>query len=665
MRRIQPRNLFLLLLLVFCIDTKAVFCQSSAPLPDGLLDVENSAKLFTLLEKENFSPSYQHLVPSDDNSFPKNIIISLNAAQTGDNTSERTTIVFAFTAQFAFENKDTLCSFARDLKEKNLPYNVTLLISINDDSLFDDKSSDYHPKGTDVFTASIDNPDSYAAVIVEKNSARPYEIIPGGGGDTSPSWLVRTLRHACILCGKQPAVSTSFITLYRNGVLRENKRVSSFLRQEVPAASITITGSPSDFLILEQAATLLAKSRSDRWDRHYAFLPIGQEGVLLSESFFAISYLFFSLLSLFFLCFFSFTGKAQVKARMHDVFSICYIVPITLLLTALVLFLGELPFPKTLSASNSSPLVLFGIKTLITLLLTVIAFIMQIRLSYRVSPYSYGFFMTAIAAANIFIFSTVDLSLLFLFFFEYILTLLAERTKSLALQIVTFFLLFIPFVPYIIDLLRFASFEGLYTLIKCGFSMNILLALIFFPFQMQLFRIFLSLDIFSKDRHDSPSVVVLRSLATIIIILGTMTGLYAMFTKLIMRGNTLNDTKKEFISISKDDSLHDISIFFDETSFMELTARHLIISSKKKVLRYTVSIDSPLTVPLYDSNFLYTLENEHTAYFNLPDNPLAPVEIIYSADPQFASSITVQAYVVGDDDKVLLETKKIETKAGT
>ena len=273
--------------------------------------------------------------------------------------------------------------------------------------------------------------------------------------------------------------------------------------------------------------------------------------------------------------------------------------------------------------------------------------------------------MTAIAAANIFIFSTVDLSLLFLFFFEYILTLLAERTKSLALQIVTFFLLFIPFVPYIIDLLRFASFEGLYTLIKCGFSMNILLALIFFPFQMQLFRIFLSLDIFSKDRHDSPSVVVLRSLATIIIILGTMTGLYAMFTKLIMRGNTLNDTKKEFISISKDDSLHDISIFFDETSFMELTARHLIISSKKKVLRYTVSIDSPLTVPLYDSNFLYTLENEHTAYFNLPDNPLAPVEIIYSADPQFASSITVQAYVVGDDDKVLLETKKIETKAGT
>jgi len=44
-----------------------------------LLDVENSAKLFTLLEKENFSPSYQHLVPSDDQQLSqKTSIISLN-----------------------------------------------------------------------------------------------------------------------------------------------------------------------------------------------------------------------------------------------------------------------------------------------------------------------------------------------------------------------------------------------------------------------------------------------------------------------------------------------------------------------------------------------------------------------------------------------------------
>src|SRR5574344_257987 len=626
-----------------------------------------SEYLYTLLEDKGFSPVKQALVPADDNCFPVSIYTTITATPAENSElvkkTNRNTVVFAFTEQFAVANKDNLCNFIGKIKEKKLPYTTVILLSADDEVLPLDTPTDYHSGGTAIFTAEIDNPDSYCAIVVEQYTNDRYEIVPGGGGDTSPSWLVQSLRHGCALCGEDSDVSSSFISFYRNGILRENSRVSSFLAEEIPAASITLDGSQKDFDILCATADTLSTMRSDRWDRHYSFLPLGSEGVLLSESFYASSFLLFGLVSLFLLCFLSFACSSEKKAQTKDVLSIWYIVPIIIILTATVLFLTELPFPSYSSkvGVTGMPVLIFGLKLTLTMFITTISFILQIHYSYRIAPSAYGFFMVTIAVANIFIFTAVDISLIYLFFFEYLLVLLANKVKSLPLLILTFFLMLMPFFPYVMDLLKFASFEGLYHLVKNGFRSNVLLALILFPFQVQLLRIFIALDFFGKEKYDSTSVIFKRALFTTIISLSIVSTGYFLFSRIMMNSNSLSQQTKKLV-LKQSAASDDIRASVEETSFMELTARHLLVSSSKHVLRYIICITTPSSVPLYDCNYNYTLAGEHTAYFNLPDYPSGPLEIIYSTDPHGASNVKIEAYIMNDDGSVTVETKTVEPK---
>lgn len=676
MFRIYHKLILPLVLLVFCI-AQIQAEEATAEQPEGQIEqtavstiettFQNASAddyLISVLQYHGFEPVKQSLVSSTDTSFPQNIIVTIPASKSHDsakNKTSRTTVVFAFTEQFAIECEQQLCSFIKSLQMANLPYEAVVLLSAGDESILEDSEASFHPGGTATFVDQLDVTDSVCAIVVEQNApSANIKLILGGGGDVAPMWLVHSLRKSAVLHGVFPSSPSMFISFYHKNVFRENKRVSTFLSKEIPAAGIQCMGTENDFAILLDAALSLAQTRSDWWDHHYALIPTGKNGIWLNESFFTICYLIFAFISLFLLCFFSFAGKQKHIARSKDVIRMWYVTPLMIVLSSLVLLLCELPF----TGQNTSPILLFGVKIIITFFVTFITFVSLIRFTYHISLNACSFNMLVIAVFNIFIFSTVDISLLFIFFFEYIIVLATNKLKRIPFLVISLALMLLPFIPCTAELLAFSSAESLLTLIRCGFIGNVFLALLLFPFQMQVFRIFISLDLFSKEKHVPIKTVLFRSSILISICIGIVVLFYSFFSWIIIKNNLALKSKQAFTLIEKKDS-PDFSTSYEEQQFLDLSARHLYIKSHAPIIRYTVSVITPQTVPLYDCNYNYSLLGTHTAYFQLPDYPSDTVEIVYSSDPEYASTITVKAYIASENNTVYLETATIETKAGS
>lgn len=658
------RRGFFSILLVFCI-VNATICATldAQPVTEGIAETE---RLYALLQDARCNPVKQAIVPADDQCFPQNILVTIPATEPDEPNKKEplcSTVIFSFTQQFALDYTESFFPFLDELTKKKLPYTTVILLSADDESILPDSTDDYHPGGTASFTASVDNPDSYCAIVIERSKSETHEIVPGGGGDTAPSWLVQTIKSSCAALGQKSNLSISFITLYRNGILRETKRVSSFLSQGIAAAGIYLTGTRTDFKILSNIADRLVDERSDTWDRHYSYIPFAKDGVWIGESFFAISYLLIALVSLFILCFFSFIGKTALSgqslqlARTKDVLRLWYLIPVVIICTTIILLLIELPFPK----AKVVPVFLIGLKLLIVFLITAVAFVLQLRFSYRISSYACSFLMNILAVANIFIFTTIDLSLVFLFFFEYLLVLFAGKMKSIPMLIVTELLMMLPFIPYISDLLRFASPDGLVLLSKSGFTGNLVVAFAIFPFQVQFQRILIACNLFSRERHDSAQLIIVRASIVVSVLLGTIALLYFAFTYVIVRNN-LPAPERKHLTIEERKSSGLVQSHVSDTTFMELTARHLIINSNETILRYLVSVTTPDSVPLYDCNYDYLLDNDHTAYFELPDYPTGTLEIIYSTNKETPSVITIESYIAGTNNSVYHETMRLSTK---
>ncbi|MFA6937433.1 MAG: hypothetical protein WCQ67_04315 [Treponema sp.] len=616
---------------------------------------QGSNYLFAVFKDNNFAPKKQSLVPADDTSFPQNILIyienslSKNPIKSKDSLNNekvsRNNVIFSFTQQYAIENIDKIVPLVQFFIDEKLPYNAILLFSADDDNSVLNSSNKYHQGGTSIYTSSIDDSDLYSAIVFEKSIMHSHEIIPGGRGDTAPSWLVKTIYTSCTSLGEKAILSSSFTTLYRNGFLRENKRVSSFLKQEIPAASISIAAEDKDFEIIKKIATELSFSLSDSWDRHYAFLNIGKDGIWLSEYFYAFSYILFALVCLFIICFSPFTNKIKQTAKIKDTLRMWYFIPATILFTGLILFTTELCFFN----SKSNAFLIIGIKILITFLFTSILFVIQLHFTYKISSSACGLLMLVISTANIFIFGIVDLSFIYLFFLEYLIVYFSTKFNHLIPLIFFMLLMIFPFIPYTIDLLKLSVPQNLDMLAKPGLLGNILCALIIFPFQMIFLRIIIQLNLFSKEKNDSTKTFILKAFLVSFSVISIFILFYLLFTETIVRNN-LPKPKKNDVEIIEDAKEPQFTVSLENTTFLDLTARHVILKCNENVVQYIVSVTSNGTIPLYDCNYDYTFEGSNTVYFNLPDYPSGTIEIIYSSDPLYDSVINIEAYIVDSND---------------
>ena len=206
-----------------------------------------------------------------------------------------------------------------------------------------------------------------------------------------------------------------------------------------------------------------------------------------------------------------------------------------------------------------------------------------------------------------------------------------------------------PFIPYTIDLLKLSVPQNLDMLAKPGLLGNILCALIIFPFQMIFLRIIIQLNLFSKEKNDSTKTFILKAFLVSFSVISIFILFYLLFTETIVRNN-LPKPKKNDVEIIEDAKEPQFTVSLENTTFLDLTARHVILKCNENVVQYIVSVTSNETIPLYDCNYDYTFEGSNTVYFNLPDYPSGTIEIIYSSDPLYDSVINIEAYIVDSND---------------
>ncbi len=632
------------------------------------VDLCNSIE--TVLIKEGFSIETQALCQSEAFVFPRNIIISLpqKAIRESSKVGNVDSVILSITQQFAWEQKELFLDFLNKLRSAPFSFDVSVVLMANDDiNIFPRIRGEraLHPTGTRVFTQSLGTADNTCAIVVtkENSDSKISRIIPGGGGDIAPLYLVKAVKNASKKTDIVMLVPNSANFLYRLRFIGENERVSSFLGESIPAIGVSVHNTAETYNMLVSTLDILSTHDTSVWDRHYAHIdlfPIGGE-FWIDEVIFFLCYLLITVFVLFVVSFFSVSNDIRHIAAIRDFSRTWYLFPLLIAFTTAMLFLSQ----KIIGKATDNPVILLGIKLVVMFTISLILFRIQTELHTKISFAASGFAMLIIAAANVFIFCTVDLSFLFVFAFEYLVCFIMQPFHRPLQIVLTLLIMMVPYIPAASNILISSNPQALWRFGSPSLGGNLLIALIIFPFQMEYQRLFL-LMAENKSKHQTSSIIkkTLKGMLVILIIVSIFAAIYfSLFTFLVKTGydfkllpqpRHIEHSESDFIN---NDGPAFVKPTLTADSFLDYKIHHICLhSDAAKVLRYTVSIESKDDVPVYECDYDYTLASSKQAYILIPDFPASDVNISYHCSGESKSTITITSYVETEKGTKYIET---------
>ena len=612
--------------------------------------------VYSGLTHAGLKPAREDLAPTGTDDFPYNIVLTFPAQyKTAASQLEdlRDTVILVFNQQDYSQYKNDIHAILADIQDVPLTYTVKVLFAApgcqqlaGNDSL----------RGIEVYAANIDEPDIYCAAAVHFISGNGCIIIPGGAGESAPDWLIKDLATACSANKKKyDIISGSLLSLYRFKVLHDDIMITPFLRNTIPAAGISIPAVQNGSAgiatsILHSFLTVYNPQKTTGWDRHYTILNLGGREIWLNETFFVVCYLSVAVFSLFILCGLAFMGGWHALKNWNDFWHSWYILPATIVLSAFSLYLGQWFVSVIKLQFGLTPILQFGIKLLISFLIVSFLFIFEVFYKGRDSQFIYGFQITLMSVFNIFIFSALDLSLFFLFAFEYVFIYMSRPMRRSIPLAFSIFIIFIPFIPYCLELWKYADSEKLEQLVYGTFTENIFLACAVLPFHVTWLRFF-SRFITAKLDTVTKGTIIKVFLSISISALCLFSFFFAL-SKALMNYRAIPVWKNGQAEpqIIKNSSRTAV-LSFKDTSYLGISTRQLEIHSAKPAARYIIKVAGKSGIPVYDSQYSFSKQDsdDNAVYFTIPDWPPQHMSIQWSANPLVQTAITVTAlYQNGD-----------------
>ncbi len=607
--------------------------------------------LYDFLSDSGLEVQRQDLSTADSYNYPQNLTITLSAENENRQNknwldSSINCIIFSFTQNFAAENPDFLLEFIQRLKKLNLSYDSIILLCANDSNLDYLKDLSRHPSGTESYVESIGYDDRTCAIIIDKAEAK-RSIILGEGNEVAPLWLVRTMNQAFEKQGLDSTLHFTSPLSQKMGLEVPNMRLRPFLEANIPAAAFSLFSRDIDLDILENTAGTLSDLNKSNWDRHYFFFKVGQESYWPSEAVFIIGFIILSVLILLALSFTTFTGTDRSRALARDILRSWFLIPMTIVLSTLLLHLSQIMLE---GFGVKNPLFFFTAKIIFTMIILNALYIIQIRLSFFVSLKASGYLMLFVAASNFFIYSSIEITLLYFFFLEYLLYYIAERCRKTPALIMTFILPIIPVMLIIANLLQNAWSPSLLEFLHFSWFKDFIFALTIFPPLMQMNRIWISMDVFSSEKKYPLKKLIPYSAIVLFAIL--LLGLLIYFT---IRASTPSDTRQGMndqpaVTETLEEGILDVK---RETSpFMELTLNEITITCSEKLIRLSVTLVASKDTPVYNSNYEYIPLDENTGSFTFADYPDGPVTVSYSTEQDAVYSLDISAYTMDQESNI-------------
>lgn len=605
-----------------------------------------SSRLYDFFLQKGFQPEKQLL--GSDEQFPFSVLLNFNQQGFYD-IKEVPRFIISLSQDVAAQCLDELLVLAQKMKNNTSGSSFTLALLANENPPFD-HNNQLHPTGSQILLESIDNMDSCAIVMLDGNSKRFEDttVVFGAGGILTPLWLIQQVPLP---------ISHNFLITYRLNLAEDNPTLLPFFQSGIATVGISFDGGQQSqkqevFSALETMVDdfSVAERESGNSQNYIVFHLL--ENIWIGEEIPILIYLLITILVLAIISGFSFLGKRGAINR-QSFFKIWYLIPITIFLSTLFLWLGQLVAGKLVEVSPENTTWILGIKTLFSFVIVSLPFIFHLRLRSPITQFAYGYLLTIVVAMNIFIFASIDLVLLFIFVFEYIIIYLSRLVRRVFPLVVASFVMVLPFIPYSLNILEYASQDKLLNLVYSGLWGNVLYACILIPFQIMWLRILVRIDIFGFHRHISPFkiflAIVVVMIAMIISILATiLLGSYLLYRT--VPGNEANDqvqTSQKY-QIIDESPPKDINVSVSRIGYLELQRVEVSVSSPLPVLRYEVRVSSEKQIPVYDSAMGYvTIQDEENAMVNflIPDYPDDKTSFEYTANEDTSQIIDVSVYL--------------------
>lgn len=638
------------------------FCQ---PAKSELKGIELSEKVEELLYSEGLYPMRQNLTKTGSNAFPFNIILTFTASETALND----TIIIAFTQEEFIKHNNAVLNFLNRIEKIRRKCNIQILLSCGDKNIL---SGNEETEGSKVFASSIEESENTAGIFLQfaQNSSEKNVVYPGAKGSTSPSYLVRKIQESFAESGITVSIPTLTLPLYRLGFLDGEKRMQSFISEDIPSVLIEFGNEGSIFGVEKLIENYKDISKED-WDKHYSFV-FGK--IFLPEKFYVILFIVISGTALFLIFGFSFIGKDH-HIRRKEFLRHLYLIPVLIAISLASLILAQLIVTSTPFLEKTPLLFQWTFKIAFSAIFITAIFVFHERKVGSIKPQIMGYLSVLVAALNIFIFSAIDLSFIFLFLFEYSIIYIFQHTKKRKWILTAMIVCTIPFIPYGQLIVSQNNSIEIKNFVTCTPVMNLLQSIVLFPFQIFYFRFLNAMKILRKHKKLKIRSILFRtSLSTVSLISALSIGILLIFAATKIFQSNIGEKVANFIIFSPrskpeikltEDEADDFQIFIQEEQQIGLNNQILRIKSEKQSLRYTISAIGQNGIPLYDSDFNYDLfEDEKKAVFIIPDNPPNDFTINFISNESFR--ITVQAYFekendLNDRNSILITEEKFES----
>ncbi|MBQ9495675.1 MAG: hypothetical protein IJR50_08565 [Treponema sp.] len=639
-------------------------CAQQPNMPHGNALCNDTAAFLTTA---GFAPVRESLVPSVSNDFPYNITVYQKATKSYEGNSGRSTLILAFTMEDVYMHRPLIENILTKIKKIERDYNMLILVSYGDFQITDDALV---VRGTNVFTENIESPDDCTAVCISFTPDENAAIVPGGGGSVSPHWLVSRLAHACNSSGMPFSLhGGSLGSLFKLKILTTEARTALFLERDIPCAAFAIPLACAEDSCVNFFSTFLSSysaKDTDAWDKHYIFFRAGGAFFLINEQFIIACFIFIAFVSLFILCEFSFNVSKRRRETRRDVYRLWYVLPATVVICALTFQTSQLlvrVLSHVISINVREQIIL---KITAAFIAVTAIYFFQVQHQGTLEKRAYGYILTLVSVLNIFIFCAVDISLFFLFTIEYIIVYTSRPLKRVWQLIISFALMAIPFMPYVIQIIKYGTASTAHYMAYSSFIHNMLFAFLFLPFLLQWLRIIARANARWKKLALTAKGIrvrntVISATATVIIVLLLVVAVRYIPTLLI--SSERRSMPPAMSMQQRDDGL--ITCTVSDRSFFGDTSRTLTIRLGAEAEQCTVAIRGAHSNAVIYSDAQHVSDTtSKTDTFIMPTWPPKTLTFSYAADASTSSTVTITAiYPSSKTGERIMRTHAVEIPA--
>lgn len=625
---------------------------------------------FNFLEQNDCNPTIQPLVKNNNYNYPFNIEVFFEANTTIpkelNSKGNLTTLLFAFRMEEAYTSKPLILNLIKIIKSSKRDYNINLLFSYGDSQKTILQTQQV--KGTDYFIENIYNQNELSVICINLTNFNTI-VTPGGGGDTSPLWLLKRITSALNKNDISFKLRGSTITsLYRLNILQEDNRTSLFLKEGIPTIGINFSvKNLSDAKLSNFFQTLITsytQNDTNNWDRHYISFTIGNKIYWISENTTVFIFMTLVILSLFFICEFSFTFSNKKQQIKKDVIQLWYILPISALITTIGFIFGQylaLLFYKILGID---PYIQLAIKFVIGFIFVSLIFFFWIKKQGILTEDSYTFLVSISAIINIILYTLIDISLFYVFAAEFLIIYLSRHTKKTVSLSIMFLLMLLPFLPYAIQIITYLKPQAVQNLSNNSFFANLIISLGFLPFEMIWFRILARLNKIWENTDNDVKKFRTQNIIAISTAVVIFTIILIIITIFIPDHYKRRRTGAiTFETILKNDDK--IKISYNDNNYFGETIRTLNIDLGDIAEQCSIKVSSETKNPIIYSDESYVVtQNDESDIFSTPIWPPKELEFNYIANSDIESIITVEAvYPTENPKRYIKRTSNLKINA--